>query len=252
VTRLVLLDDASRDASRGVLQVIGRYCEPAPLLVFRRENSGSPFLQWREGVRRSRGEFVWVAESDDIAEPGLLASLAAAMRRDSGIVLAYAQSCRIDGDGRLLAPDYLGWTDDIDPARWRAPYTVQGHVEIARALAVKNTIPNVSAVLFRRDALEAVLEDHIDLIAGLEVAGDWATYLHLACLGRIHYQPQVANRHRYHPRGVTSRIGAQRHYDEVVAMQQLAARLVPLGDDTRMRADAHLAWLRGHLWPGEA
>lgn len=251
VSRVVLLDDASRDASAGVLQVIGQYCEPAPLLLRRRENSGSPFLQWREGVRRARGEFVWIAEADDVAEPGLLAALAEAMRRDSGIVLAYAQSCRIDRDGRVLAPDYLGWTDDLDAARWRAPYTVQGRVEIARALAVKNTIPNVSAVLFRRDALEAVLEERMAEIADLRIAGDWATYLYLACMGRIHFEPAVGNRHRHHPRAVTSRIDARRHYDEVVAMQRLAASLVPLDDAVRARAEAHLAWLRGHLRLGE-
>ena len=252
VSRLVLLDDASSDASPGVLQLIGNACEPAPLLWRRRENGGSPFLQWREGVRRAWGEFVWIAEADDVAEYGLLAPLADAMRRDAGIVLAYAQSCRIDGDGQVLAPDYLGWTDDLDRTRWRAPYTVQGHVEIARALAVKNTIPNVSAVLFRREALEAVLEDHLEEIAQLRVAGDWATYLHLACLGRIHFQPQVANRHRHHARAVTSRVDAQRHYDEVVAMQRLAATLVPLSDAVRARAEAHLAWLHGHLRLGEA
>jgi len=252
VSRLILLDDASEDASAGVLQIIGQYCNPAPLLVRRRENSGSPFLQWREGVRRAQGEFVWIAEADDVAEPELLELLVGEMRRDSGIVLAYAQSCRIDGDGGVLAPDYLGWTDDLDRERWRAPYTVQGQVEIARALAVKNTIPNVSAVLFRRDALEAVLEDHIDNIARLRVAGDWATYLHLACLGRIHFQPRVGNRHRHHARTVTSRVDAQRHYDEVVAMQALASTLVPLGKDVRARAEAHLAWLRDHLRLGES
>lgn len=252
VTRLILLDDASDDASRGVLQIIGQYCNPAPVVLCRRENSGSPFLQWREGLRRARGEFVWIAEADDVAEPALMEALAAEMRRDSGIVLGYAQSCRIDDDGDVLATDYLGWTDDLDRERWRAPYTVQGRVEIASALAVKNTIPNVSAVLFRRDALEAVLEDHIDAIARLRVAGDWATYLHLACLGRIHFQPQIGNRHRQHARAVTSRVDAQRHYEEVVAMQGLAATLVPLGEDVRARAEAHLAWLRGHLWPVES
>lgn len=252
VSRVVLLDDASCDASPGVLQVIGQYCEPAPLLLRRRVNSGSPFLQWREGVRRTRGEFVWIAEADDVAEPALLASLAEAMRCDSGIVFAYMQSCRIDRDGRVLAPDYLGWTDDLDAARWRTPYTVQGRVEIARSLAVKNTIPNASAVLFRRDALEAVLEDRIDVIEPLRVAGDWAIYLYLACMGRIHFQPQVGNRHRHHPRAVTSRIDAHRHYEEVVAMQQLAASLVPLDDTVRVLAEAHLAWLRDHLWPMES
>ena len=51
---------------------------------------------------------------------------------------------------------------------------------------------------------------------------------------------------------MTSRVDAQRHYEEVVAMQGLAATLVPLGEGVRARAEAHLAWLRGHLWPVES
>jgi hypothetical protein len=70
-------------------------------------------------------------------------------------------------------------------------------------------------------------------------------------MGRIHFEPAVGNRHRHHPRAVTSRIEPQRHYDEVVAMQRLAASLVPLDDAVRARAEAHLAWLRGHLRLGE-
>ncbi len=37
---------------------------------------------------------------------------------------------------------------------WRKDYVISGEEEIKRALCIKNTIPNVSAVLFRRNVLK--------------------------------------------------------------------------------------------------
>ena len=42
------------------------------------------------------------------------------------VVLAYSQSKQVDDAGREIAPDYLGWTDDVSRTKWRAAYVRSG------------------------------------------------------------------------------------------------------------------------------
>ncbi len=83
---LIVLDDASTDNSREVLE---RYARQAPIqLVFNGTNSGSPFIQWRKGAELARGEYLWIAESDDYADPRLLETLAGELQRNPKVGLA--------------------------------------------------------------------------------------------------------------------------------------------------------------------
>lgn len=256
VAEIVVLDDASTDNSLDILRLQSSYIHPLPTIVRSSRNSGSVFRQWLAGVRRASSEYVWIAEADDVADRGLIEALITPMREDGRIVMAYAQSSRIDAAGRVIAPDYLGYTDDLDRERWRAAYTATGEEEVAAGLGVKNTIPNVSAALFRREPLLQVLERNMDELAGYRVAGDWVVYLHLLQLGRIHFVPGVLNHHRFHAASATARLDPQRHFDEVVAVQALAARIYRtdarvqhMASDYARRLRAHFGltapWLRG-------
>lgn len=247
IAEILVLDDASTDNSLDILGLLRAYSHPEPLVIRNAVNSGSAFLQWLEGVRRAEGEFVWIAEADDAAEPALVETLIRAMRADTRIVMAYAQSCRVDSAGGPLAPDYLGYTDDISVDRWRAPYTVSGAEEVERALAIKNTVPNVSAALFRRDALLQVLEEHMETLARFRIAGDWVVYLLVLKLGYIHFAPDAMNRHRHHAKSITGTIDSRRHWEEVVAVQSLARRLYAVSDATVAAAGDYAARLRAHF-----
>jgi glycosyltransferase involved in cell wall biosynthesis len=247
LSEIVVLDDASTDNSIEMLRMLHLYTHPQLVVVRNQANSGSVFRQWLDAARRATEELLWIAEADDAADPRMLETLATAMRGDTGIVMAYCQSSRVDALGDVIAPDYLGYTDDLSPERWRSAYTATGAEEVEAGLAVKNTVPNVSAVLFRREALLAVLEGHIDEILDYRVAGDWVVYLRLLRLGRIHFDPRVLNRHRFHGANVTGSIDARRHYDEVVSAQALARALYPLGTGTIDAAAAYAARLRAHL-----
>lgn len=243
----VVLDDASTDNSLEVLRLMRLYSHPEPVVVRNAVASGSVFRQWLSAARRAVGEFVWIAEADDAADPRLIETLVAPMRADTSIVMAYAQSARIDAAGRVVAADYLGYTDDLSTERWRSAYTATGPEEVAHGLAIKNTIPNVSAVLFRREALLEVLEREIEDLQAYRIAGDWAVYLHLLRLGRIHYLPQVLNRHRFHPTSASGSLDPRRHHREVLAAQALAERLYPLSDATRAAAADYAARLKTHF-----
>ena len=71
-------------------------------IVANARNSGSVFAQWRRGLERARGEWVWIAEADDEAEPELLARLAARVDAAPGIVAVACDSRAIDVQGAVL------------------------------------------------------------------------------------------------------------------------------------------------------
>ncbi len=71
---VILLDDASTDESRKILEEYAGRPEVTHFLV-NTENSGSAFQQWKKGIRLAEGDYVWIAESDDFSDryfPGVL------------------------------------------------------------------------------------------------------------------------------------------------------------------------------------
>ncbi len=58
-------------------------------------NSGSAFKQWNRGVREARGEYVWIAEADDSAEPTLLSRLVPLLDQNPQVGIAYCQSMEV-------------------------------------------------------------------------------------------------------------------------------------------------------------
>jgi hypothetical protein len=84
------------------------------------------------------------------------------------------------------------YTDSISSRKWLSAYVEEGDAEIDQALAVKNTIPNASAVVFRR----GVLIRHIQSIESFGCCGDWWAYVRCLQDGRIAYHPEALNGHR--------------------------------------------------------
>ncbi len=244
LAEILVLDDASTDDSLAVIESARTALSPEPRVVANPHNSGSVFRQWLKGVEMARGDYVWIAEADDEADPKLVESLLAMLEAHPDAVMAYCQSQAIGPEGTVLMPDYRAYTDDVSREKWRASYVASGRQEVSEALAIKNTIPNVSAALFRREALLAVLREHEDAICAHRVAGDWIVYLHLLARGGICFVPDVLNRHRRHPGSVTSALDLQRHHDEVVGAQTLAQRLFPLTENAKQAAAHYSETLR--------
>ena len=92
---IIVLDDVSTDNSREWLdENLERIC-PGAESFYNERNSGSAFGQWLAGVRRARGDYVWIAEADDIAEPEFLADVLAKFD-EPNVVLSFCQSKQMD------------------------------------------------------------------------------------------------------------------------------------------------------------
>jgi hypothetical protein len=144
--------------------------------------------------------------------------------RNPSVVLAYCQSQQIDEAGNVLDENYLDYTSDVS-TKWQADYLVDGLEEIGNALCVKNTIPNVSAVVFRRSALLGAMAAIGDKLFDYRVAGDWLVYMHVLRQGKVYYSSKSFNKHRRHTASVTTSTAVQSHLQEVLDMQKMAISL---------------------------
>lgn len=234
VYEVIILDDASTDDS---VAMIEKYLDENAVdaqLIVNEQNSGSVFRQWKKGLEACKGDLIWIAEADDLAEPDFLQELASAFD-DEELVLGYCQSKQIDSAGLILADNYLEYTLGASSC-CLTDYHRDGREEISKSLCIKNTIPNVSAVLFRRDSLLDVLRVIEKDLFNMRVAGDWLVYLRLLMQGNVSHSKKSLNRHRRHGNSVTTSLHNQTHLQEVIEMQKLAIALVSPPDEVRKLA----------------
>jgi glycosyltransferase involved in cell wall biosynthesis len=214
IYEIIFLDDCSTDNSIRFIEAFTLKCPTRITVIKNKINSGSVFYQWAQGIAHAQGDFIWIAEADDLSEPGFLTTVLSGFK-DPRVNLSYCQSKQIDDKGRLLAPDYLDYTNDIDENKWKADYIRDGFEEIRDSLVIKNSIPNVSAVVFKKVDMQQILDELIRF----KVVGDWFFYVWLLQQGKISFSAKPLNLHRRHQKGVTLSENKQRHFDEIVEMQ---------------------------------
>ena len=253
ILEIIVLDDCSTDRSPEIIAEIAA-TSPAPIRFVPGEaNSGNVFKQWQKGLGLARGDYIWIAEADDLAAPDFLSTVMRGFEAP-GVVLSYCESAQIDGDGNPLAADYRYYTNGVSKGKWDHDYVASGRAEIEHALFLKNTILNASAVVMRADALRTVFDQHREEIEGLRFAGDWAVYLNLLAKGDIAYSALSKNYHRRHQSSVTISNFNDLQLQEIIAMQKKARGLIIPDPKRDHRTDAYIAELERQfgLKPGAA
>ena len=240
IYELIILDDASTDDS---VEEISHWLAENNVecrLVVNQHNTGCVFDQWAKGIALASGDFVWIAEADDLSSPAFLETVLAPMERDPQVSLSYCESQQIDGRGQRLSENYHAYLVDICDQRWKVPYIANGVDEIVRHLAIKNTIPNVSGVLFRRESLSRTFTEHLDAIRALSKAGDWLAYVKTLQEGKIAFSPRPLNLHRRHAGSVIGGSSAAKLVDEIATVQRSVANDYRLPEEIVRQAAAYL------------
>lgn len=187
---IILLDDASTDDSLAILKSYAQHPK-VKTLIANEHNSGNTFLQWQRGLQEATGDYVWIAESDDVAAPTLVSQLVAALEREQA-VLAFCHSQWIDSGGKPIPRS--------KDSRWNRDFSMEGDAFVKQFLLGYTTICNASSVLFRREAAA-----HIDMqqVAEFRASGDRLFWIQTALQGRVAYVAQTLNRFRQHTQKVS-------------------------------------------------
>jgi O-antigen biosynthesis protein len=246
IYELIVLDDASTDDSVAVITRLLQQSGIDTRFVGNTQNSGSVFKQWRKGVELARGDFVWIAEADDLSHPDFLTEVMPAFK-DAATDLSYSESLQIDESGKVTHENYHAYVADVERTKWHNSHTNSGRDELAQALAIKNTIPNVSACVFRKTALITALNEAESELQNYRVAGDWLLYVHLLLRGNISFSARALNQHRRHSASVTLRKFDQSQLTEITRMQAYVAQNVTVQPEVAKRARVYAESLKQYL-----
>lgn len=219
IYELIVLDDASTDGSAEtlkemVLDMKLKNPEMRVRFVGNTKNSGKAMTQWKKGFELAEGDFVWIAEADDLSNWKFLEEVMKAFD-DPEVVLSYTESMIINSVGLMIAPNFRWSRDKERTGHFRNSYVKNGEDEIREIMAIRCTIPNVSGVVFRKKAVR--MKDLDSAIEFVQV-GDWYLYLKLLESGKIAYNKRSLNKFRVHRKSATDRGGT--HYDEVVKLHE--------------------------------
>ncbi len=254
VHEIIVLDDASTDDSATVIPMVADQWDREIRFIPNKTNSGSVFAQWRKAAELASGEFVWLAEADDAAEPDFLTRTLALLGSDPAIQYAFADSRTIDADGAAQWDSYKPYYSTVEAGALTQTEVFEARDFVQRFLSVKNLILNVSAVVWRRDALlRALTACEVDLKT-FRMAGDWRLYLEALALpgAKVAYEAEPMNVHRRHATSVTHALNADRHVEEIACCHEVALREFALPEPVAVKQADYLAEVKQQLGAGDA
>ena len=187
---VIIMDDCSTDNSR---DIIAQYKEHPKVsqIVLNEENSGSTFKQWEKGVALAKGEYIWLAESDDWCEPSLLWHLAEGINKDPECVMSYCQSYFMSLDNSI---NYISEHHCLSEV-------TEGKSYARKRMLLRNPVYNASMVLWKRELFAKISPE----FKTYKLVGDWLFWMEIANLGKVHISGRVLNYFRQHENNVSNK-----------------------------------------------
>lgn len=232
---VIVLDDASPDNSVAEIERTAAAADRTIDLHVNSTNSGSPFPQWRKGVELAQGEYIWIAEADDLADPAFVSRLVEQMQL-AGSVIGFTDSLLIDETSTVLGDSYKPYVNQIEQGAFDKSFDMDGREFLARYLSIKNVILNVSGVVFHRQTLLDAFNAVGDELCDYSVAGDWRLYAEI-CMregSRVSYLAEPLNTHRRHKVSVTHVLKVEKHLAEIDGMHKFVASTVALNEKQQL------------------
>lgn len=189
---VIILDDCSPDDSREIIETY-RTRKKIAHIVYNEHNSGSTFVQWQKGFDLAQGEYIWIAESDDFADPEFLSSCVEQLESDPSCTLAYTESRLVDAESRPMKKRMKGAYSKGSPCdMW------EGDDFVLRNMLRCNTIYNASMAVFRKAAIPAD-----KTYMQFRLNGDWLFWVEIALQGKVAHINAPYNNFRQHEVKVT-------------------------------------------------
>lgn len=189
---VIILDDCSPDNSVEVIEQYRSNPHVSHILI-NEQNTRNTFIQWERGISMAKGRYIWIAESDDVAELQLLETLIGQLEQHPDASVAFCHSRLIDADGALLSEQ-----NTKNPAQ-PGQITIDGSCTFLRHLLIFNYIYNASMAVFRRDVYDRANPDYKQF----RYCGDWHFWASVCAAGRVIEVYDMLSRFRQHQRKVT-------------------------------------------------
>ena len=196
---LIILDDCSTDHSKTIIESY-RNNPKVSQIIYNQQNSGSVFKQWRKGIELAKGDYVWIAESDDYAAVDFLQETVEQLQKDHSLGMVFTLTKAINDKGEQINNT---WDAKENSIKKLASFGNVINKENAPLFLVSHMIvENASSVLFRKSQLLAL---DLDELSHYKNTGDRFTYLGIALQSNIRYIPQKLNFMRLHEHNTTKK-----------------------------------------------
>ena len=180
---LIILDDRSTDSSREIIEEYRSHPKIAQI-VYNELNGGSPFKQWEKGLSLAKGEFVWIAESDDYADVSFLEILMPLIKKNQNAGIVFCKSHWVNTEGRK----------GKDLSIYHRSFHKTGIFEIHDVLTRHCSIQNVSSCIIRKKLALA----SIGGLKKYKSCGDWIFYTRVLQTSDLIFEESVLNYFRWY------------------------------------------------------
>ncbi|SOE20911.1 Glycosyl transferase family 2 [Spirosomataceae bacterium TFI 002] len=185
---LLIFDDASSDKSQ---EIINTYSDPRITQIeFSESNSGSPFSFWKKGIALAKSPLIWIAESDDYADPAFLDTTFSAFQNDDSLQIAFSASHWVNPEGEIIhSPDHETNSFKISYADALSNQFLKGPL-----------VYNASSAVFKKAALNSL---DFKKLKSFKYAGDWFFWSSFETKGNVTRLAQRLNYFRRHENNVS-------------------------------------------------
>lgn len=185
---VIILDDCSTDSSREVIEKYQGH-EKVAAIVYNEVNTGNTFKQWDKGISLAKGEYIWIAESDDWCENNLLETLVQALQENKDCVLAYCQSYCVAEEGKI---------------KFQSNHThlaeyVNGKEFIKKYILPRNPIFNAGMAVWKKEIFSLMSKDFINY----KLIGDYVFWIEICKFGYVFISGKLLNYFRTHEKSVS-------------------------------------------------
>lgn len=196
---LIVIDDYSQDNSDDVIRQLKT--EYDFKYIRNERNSGTPFAAWERICELAQGKYIWVCESDDVAEPTFLESAIGRLEANPKAVLFYSNSLVINEASEVVGHTESYFRDVWRDDRWEQDFSANGLDELLRFQLRGQTVPNMSSALIAAKAFKRAFNPYLKR---LRLTGDWLFVGDVLRQGDVEFSRRVLSRFRKHE--VTSRV----------------------------------------------
>jgi len=180
---LVVVDDASCDATPEILKLAEKELGASIVRLYRNEQTLGPIRTFERALALSKGEILLLCDQDDQWLPGKVERIRSAFAEDTAATLVLSDAQLIDGAGRVFASSLA---------------TVKPYRSGLLSNLLRNTFFGCT-MAFRRSSLEYCLP----FPAGTPMHDQWIGILH-TLFGKVVYLDESLIRYRRHGGNATA------------------------------------------------
>lgn len=196
---VIILDDASTDQSREVIEEYRSHPKVSQI-IYNKENSGSVFKQWIKGIENAKGDYIWIAESDDYASEDFLEKMHRFLSQHSNFGMSFSIATEVDSLGNQYSSLYETKKEVFNQLKTFDNTISRENVVLF--LVADMIIQNASSVLFRTSEL---LKVDFEQLSTFRNTGDRFSYIGIALHSKIKFIPEPLCFMRLHEHNTTKK-----------------------------------------------